>query len=49
MAHMNNSMCDNRARITEKMSVKGLERASHPAYSPDINPVTSGHSEQLKE
>jgi hypothetical protein len=35
---MANSMCHNRAKITEKMSLKGLTRAPHPAHSPDIGP-----------
>jgi hypothetical protein len=49
MVHMNNSICHNGAKIPEKMPVKGLGRTSHPIYSRDINPVTSGHSESLKE
>jgi hypothetical protein len=31
-------MCDKGAKITEKMSLKGLRRAPHPAYSPDLSP-----------
>jgi hypothetical protein len=36
--HMDNSMCHSGAKITEKMSLNGLERAAHPAYSQDISP-----------
>jgi histone-lysine N-methyltransferase SETMAR len=38
MVHMDNSMCHNKAKIIKKMSSKGLGRAPHPAYSPDISP-----------
>jgi hypothetical protein len=38
LVHMNNSMCHNGAKITEKMPLKGLGRASHSAYSSNINP-----------
>jgi hypothetical protein len=38
MAHLDNSMSHDRAIITEKISVKGLGRTPHPAYSPDISP-----------
>jgi hypothetical protein len=38
MVHMDNSMCHDGAKITEKMSLKGLGRASHPAYSRNISP-----------
>jgi hypothetical protein len=38
MVHMDNSTCDNGAKITEKMSLKGLGRAPYTAYSPDISP-----------
>jgi hypothetical protein len=38
MMHMYNSMRHNGAKISEKMSLKRLRRALHPAYSPDINP-----------
>jgi hypothetical protein len=34
---MDNSMSHNGAKITEKMSSKGLERTSHPTYSPYIS------------
>jgi hypothetical protein len=38
MVHMDNSMSHNATKITEKMSWKGLGRAPHPVYSPDISP-----------
>jgi hypothetical protein len=38
MVHMDNSMCYNEAKITEKMSFKGLEQASHRIYSSDTSP-----------
>jgi hypothetical protein len=47
--HMNNSMRDNEATITEKMPSKGLGRASiQPIHQISV-PVISGHSEQLQE
>jgi hypothetical protein len=39
MVDMDNSMCHNGAKITEKISLNGLGRATHLAYSPDINPL----------
>jgi hypothetical protein len=37
MVRMDNSMCQNEAKITAKMSLKGLRRTLHPLYSPDIS------------
>jgi hypothetical protein len=37
MMHMDNSMDHNGAKFSEKMSLNGLGRVSHPAYSPDIS------------
>jgi hypothetical protein len=37
LVHMDNSMCHNGTKITEKMQSKRLGRASHPAYSPDMS------------
>jgi hypothetical protein len=36
IADMDNSMRHNVTNITEQISLKGLRRAPHPAYSPDI-------------
>jgi hypothetical protein len=38
MVPMDNSMCHNGAKITEKMLLKGLKQAPHTAYSPDMSP-----------
>jgi hypothetical protein len=38
MVHMDNSMCQNEAKITAKMLLKGLRRALHSFYSLDISP-----------
>jgi hypothetical protein len=38
MMHINDSIYHNGTKITEKISLKGLERASHPTYLPNINP-----------
>jgi hypothetical protein len=37
MVHMDNSMCHKGAKSIEKMPLKGLGRALHPAHSPDIS------------
>jgi hypothetical protein len=34
---MDNSMCDNGAKITEKLVKKHSTRAPHPPYSPDLS------------
>jgi hypothetical protein len=38
MGDIDNSICREGATITKKILLKGLGRARHPAYSPDINP-----------
>jgi hypothetical protein len=48
MVHMDNSIYLTGAKITEKMSVKGLGRALHPAYSPDISPCDFWAFETIK-
>jgi histone-lysine N-methyltransferase SETMAR len=37
-AHMDNSMCHNGARITEKLEKRNITRAPHPPDSPDLSP-----------
>jgi transposase len=37
-AHIDNSMCHNGAKITEKLEKRHIARASHPLYSPDLSP-----------
>jgi hypothetical protein len=52
MMHIDNSICHNGAKITEKMTLKRLGEHSIHHIQPihQISaPVTSGHSEQLKE
>jgi hypothetical protein len=49
MLQMDNSMSHNGAKITEKISLKGLgEYSIQPIYQ-ILASVTFGHSEQLKE
>jgi transposase len=36
--HMNNSMCHNGAKITEKLENRRITRAPHPPYSPHFSP-----------
>jgi hypothetical protein len=36
--HTDNSKYYTGAKITEKMSLKGLRRAPHPVHSPDVSP-----------
>jgi hypothetical protein len=36
--HIDNSMCHNRDKISEKLANRSIERAPHPPYSPDISP-----------
>jgi hypothetical protein len=36
--HMDNSMCHNGAKITEKPEKRRMARAPHPPYSPDLSP-----------
>jgi transposase len=36
--HMDNSMCHNGAKITEKLEKRHITRAPHPPYSPDLIP-----------
>jgi transposase len=36
--HMDNSMCYNGAKITEKLEKRRIARAPHPPYSPDLSP-----------
>jgi transposase len=36
--HMDNSMCHNGAKITEKPEKSHIARAPHPSYSPDLSP-----------
>jgi transposase len=36
--HMDNSMCYNGAKITEKLEKRHIPRAPHPPYSPDLSP-----------
>jgi hypothetical protein len=35
--HMDNSICDNDHKISEKLVHRSIERDPHPPYSPDIN------------
>jgi hypothetical protein len=35
---MDNSMCHNGAKITEKLEKRHIARAPHGAYSPDLSP-----------
>jgi hypothetical protein len=35
---MDNSMCHNGHKISEKLAKGSIERAPHPLYSPDISP-----------
>jgi histone-lysine N-methyltransferase SETMAR len=35
---MDNSMCHNGAKITEKLEKRHIVRAPHPPYSPDLSP-----------
>jgi transposase len=35
--HMDNSMCHDDAKITEKLEKRHTARASHPTYSPDLS------------
>jgi hypothetical protein len=35
---MDNSMCHNPRKISLKLEYNKIERAPHPAYSPDISP-----------
>jgi hypothetical protein len=35
---MDNSMCHHGRKVSGKFSQRSIERASHPRYSPDINP-----------
>jgi transposase len=35
---MDNSICHNGAKITEKFGKKHIARAPHPYYSPDLSP-----------
>jgi hypothetical protein len=36
--HMDNSMCNNGAKITEKLEQRHITRAPHPPYSPYLSP-----------
>jgi transposase len=36
--HMDNSMCHNGAKITEKFEKRHITRTPHPPYSPDLSP-----------
>jgi hypothetical protein len=36
--HMDNSMCHDGHKISEKLAKKSTERVPHPSYSPDISP-----------
>jgi hypothetical protein len=45
---MHNSMCHTAVKITAKLSLTGLGRASYPAYSWYLSSVTSEHSEQWR-
>jgi histone-lysine N-methyltransferase SETMAR len=36
--HIDNSMCHNGAKITEKLEKKHIAPAPHPPYSPDLSP-----------
>jgi transposase len=36
--HMDNSMCHNGTKITEKLEKRHIVRAPHPPYSPDLSP-----------
>jgi hypothetical protein len=38
LVHMDNLMCYNGAKITEKLEKRHIARAPHPSYSPDLNP-----------
>jgi histone-lysine N-methyltransferase SETMAR len=35
---MDNSMCHNGAKITEKLEKRHITRAPHPPYSPNLSP-----------
>jgi hypothetical protein len=35
---MDNSMCHNRNKVSEKLAKRSIERAPHPPYSPDTSP-----------
>jgi hypothetical protein len=36
--HMDNSVCHNGVKITEKLEKRYITRAPHPPYSPDFSP-----------
>jgi hypothetical protein len=36
--HMDNSMCQNGAKVIEKLASRHIVRAPHPLYSPDLSP-----------
>jgi hypothetical protein len=36
--HMDNSMCHNGNKISEKLAKRSIEPAPHPTYSPDLSP-----------
>jgi hypothetical protein len=39
--HIDNSMCQNGNKISEKLAKRSIERAPHPHYSPSISPCDS--------
>jgi hypothetical protein len=49
IVHMDNSMCHNGAKITEKISLKGLGRVPQPADSRDTGPCSFWAFGTIKE
>jgi transposase len=47
--HMDNSICHNGAKITEKLEKRHIARATHPSYSPDLSPYDFWLFEILKQ
>jgi histone-lysine N-methyltransferase SETMAR len=47
--HVDNSMCHNGAKITEKLEKRHIARAPHPYYSPDLSPCDFWLFEILKQ
>jgi hypothetical protein len=47
--HVDNSMCHNGAKITEKPAKKQIVRPPHPSYSPDLSPCDFELFEMVKE
>jgi hypothetical protein len=49
VVHRDNSMCDNARKISLELGHNKIERVSHPADSPDINPCDFWLSAFLKK